>query len=126
MELTRRAIVVLAGVVGFSCTATADDVDLSYGVVPYGEAGYGGSSSDCFIATAAVGTSDHAEVAALRRFRDDWLEQTAPGRLVIQAYYRWSPPVARWISRRRWRRVLVRRLVITPAATVTTELQGNE
>ncbi|MCU4743466.1 CFI-box-CTERM domain-containing protein [Natronoglomus mannanivorans] len=123
MSLTRRALLSLAGSVGLAGAATAtgeteeeDDIDLSYGAVPYGEQGYGGSRSDCFIATAAIGTTNHEDVAALRRFRDDVLLENAVGRAFVRTYYATSPPVARWIARGPRRRRIVRRTLIEPAS----------
>jgi hypothetical protein len=53
----------------------------------------------CFIATAAFGSSMDPHVASLRRFRDDILLRTTPGRAFVAAYYRFSPPVADVIAR---------------------------
>ncbi|RUM34790.1 MAG: hypothetical protein DSY50_05870, partial [Desulfobulbus sp.] len=52
------------------------------------------SSSGCFIATAAYGTSFAEEIDVLRNWRDDFLEASYPGRLFIRTYYSLSPPVA--------------------------------
>ncbi len=57
--------------------------------------------SSCFIATAVYGDYYAPEVIALRRFRDETLETSAPGRLFVTLYYRFSPPVAALLSRRR-------------------------
>lgn len=56
--------------------------------------------SPCFIATAVYGDYYAPEVIALRRFRDETLEPSALGRLFITLYYRFSPPVAAFLSRR--------------------------
>ncbi len=72
----------------------------------------------CFIATAACGHADAPDVAALRRFRDRVLEPSRTGRLVMAAYDRLSPPLARFITpRERWRGA-VRGLVVRPLATL--------
>jgi mRNA-degrading endonuclease toxin of MazEF toxin-antitoxin module len=53
---------------------------------------------DCFIATAAWGSWMDPHVVSLRRFRDDVLMQSAPGRAFVAFYYRQSPAFARFIG----------------------------
>jgi hypothetical protein len=48
----------------------------------------------CFLATAAFGSPDAAEVETLRRFRDEILARSHLGRLLIGAYEAVSPPLA--------------------------------
>lgn len=60
--------------------------------------GGGGGSSSCFIATAAYGSESERDVVLLRRFRDEYLLTSAPGRALVQFYYEYSPPVASFVS----------------------------
>ncbi|WP_342116666.1 CFI-box-CTERM domain-containing protein [Pseudoduganella sp. OTU4001] len=60
----------------------------------------GKNSSSCFIATAAFGTPFAAEIDVLRAWRDQRLAHTSSGQCFIAAYYRLSPPVARYIADR--------------------------
>lgn len=62
------------------------------------EAGSGG----CYIATAVYGSYDCPEVWTLRRFRDEKLLETAPGRLFVKAYYTVSPSVVKVFGETRW------------------------
>jgi hypothetical protein len=53
----------------------------------------------CFIATAAYGSYMEPDVKILRDFRDTYLMNNLPGRLFVNVYYRYSPPIANYISR---------------------------
>jgi len=68
----------------------------------------------CFIATAAYGSSDAAEIDVLRRFRDEVLLKSAAGRDYVNFYYAASPPLARCIAEREWLRTLVREVMVAP------------
>ncbi len=69
--------------------------------------------SNCFIATAAYGTSWTPQVRILRDFRDQYLLPNRPGRWFVTQYYRLSPPVADIIRDRAWLRSSVR-FALTP------------
>lgn len=59
-------------------------------------------SEECFIATAAMGSHLHPYVQSLRNFRDNILLQSrhkTSFEKLLAFYYRFSPPVARVMSR---------------------------
>jgi hypothetical protein len=62
----------------------------------------------CFIATAAYGTPTTDQVRTLLEFRDRYLLTSRAGCALVRAYYRLSPPVARFIGGRPVGRRLVR------------------
>jgi ribosomal protein L7/L12 len=63
------------------------------------EIGLQSRPSKCFIATAAWGGGEQAEVVALRRFRNRVLKRAWWGRVVISVYERVSPPLAWAVAR---------------------------
>ncbi len=65
-------------------------------------------SGACFIATAAYGSYLDAHVQVLRDFRDQQLLTNAPGRWLVDFYYRHSPTLANIISRHEGLRMIVR------------------
>jgi len=67
-----------------------------------------GGSSGCFIATAAFGSKFEKHVRLLRRFRDLYLMPFKIGRAFVKTYYRYSPPVAEFISDHDILRAIVR------------------
>jgi hypothetical protein len=79
-----------------------------------GGAGFGAqttsstSTTGCFIATAAYGSPFEKHVALLRAFRDRYLMTNAAGRSFVETYYRYSPPVADFISRHEWAKTMTR------------------
>lgn len=70
-----------------------------------------GSSSDCFIATAAYGSSDNNSVHLLRYWRDRCLLSSRVGATLVAVYYRLSPPIADAIRHRPALQLVVRQLL---------------
>lgn len=71
----------------------------------------------CFVATACFGHDAHPAVISLREFRDQYLRNNSAGRTFIAWYYRNSPPLARFIERKKSRRAFVR-LFLHPVVLV--------
>ena len=67
--------------------------------------------SKCYIATAVYGSYDAPEVRVLRRFRDEVLSTSVPGRAFVRGYYAVSPPVARRLEHAGRINRLVRRVL---------------
>jgi tetratricopeptide (TPR) repeat protein len=65
-------------------------------------------ASQCFIATAAFGTSMTPEISTLRKWRDEKLLTTRRGRWIVTQYYRISPPIAAWVARNTAVRAMIR------------------
>jgi len=57
------------------------------------------SGSPCFVATAAYGDENHADVVYLRGFRDRRLQKSTCGRLFVAWYYRRGPAMAMAVMR---------------------------
>lgn len=103
-----------AGVVG------DDSSDSSGGMSHSGSSG----DSRCFIATAAYGSPFERHVEILRKFRDVYLLPTKVGHAFVDAYYRYSPPVADFITRHDSLRAMVRcgMLPLVAASYVAMEI----
>ena len=64
------------------------------------------SNQGCYIATAVYGSYDCPEVWTLRRYRDNVLDRTWYGKLLIRIYYSISPTLVRWFDTTHWFREL--------------------
>ncbi|MDH4205704.1 MAG: fibronectin type III domain-containing protein [Desulfobacteraceae bacterium] len=62
------------------------------------EVGSGGGGGGCFIATAAYGSLLEPHVRILCKFRDQYLLTNGPGKTFVKYYYKYSPPLADFIS----------------------------
>ena len=81
----------------------------SFYFVPIAEQDYPWGIEDktkCFIATATYGNS--FEVELLQSFRDEYLSTNKLGRLFLKIYYKFSPPMARFVSKSSFLKMLVR------------------
>ena len=74
----------------------------------------------CFIATAAYGTPTAEEIDILREFRDRVLHRHPIGDHFVGCYYRYSPPIARWIANHHRRRMLVRTILVGPLVRIVS------
>jgi len=70
--------------------------------------GGGGGGGGCFIATAAYGSPRASHVNILREFRDRFLLESTIGKSFVNFYYKYSPPVAKFITKHANSRVIVR------------------
>ena len=57
---------------------------------------------NCFIATAAYGSSLEPQVVLLRKFRNHFLLTNSPGKRLVALYYRFSPNAASFIKEHDW------------------------
>jgi hypothetical protein len=72
----------------------------------------------CFIATACYGSSIAPHVLVLREFRDAVLQRSRLGRKFVKVYYRWSPPLAQFLTEHNGLRSLVRTGIVTPLGSL--------
>ena len=101
----------IANVTAPSTTITMDN---SYSIM----ANFSGAGG-CFIATAAYGTPMAEEIQILREFRDGYLLTNAVGRVLVDIYYRVSPPIAEFITEHPSLKPIVRAGLL-PAVAMST------
>ena len=70
--------------------------------------GGGGGGGSCFIATAAYGSKMNSHVKILREFRDRFLLESSIGKVFVNFYYKYSPPIADFIAKHANLRTIVR------------------
>jgi hypothetical protein len=68
----------------------------------------GGGGGGCFIATAAYGSPQESHVMTLREFRDRFLLNHRLGKVFVSLYYKYSPPIAAYITKHDTIRMFVR------------------
>jgi hypothetical protein len=77
----------------------------------------GAGGGGCFIATAAYGSFLDPHVRSLRRFRDETLMRSQPGRALVSWYYGVSPPIAAYIEHNGYLKTIVR-AALTPVVLI--------
>tara|TARA_B100001105_G_C22192572_1_gene357605 strand:+ start:91 stop:672 length:582 start_codon:yes stop_codon:yes gene_type:complete len=75
---------------------------------------------DCFIATAAYGSTLASEIDHLRYWRDHVLRRIILGELFIEVYYLISPSIARIISGSNFLRLVTRLVLYIPLKIIKT------
>lgn len=86
----------------------------------------------CFIATAVYGTLLDPEVNTLRVFRDNILLSNNAGEKFVNFYYRFSPPIANFISKHSMFKTCIRKIFIAPFVKIAkllnkrTDFQGRK
>jgi hypothetical protein len=70
--------------------------------------GGGGGGGGCFIATAAYGSYAAPSVLILRKMRDHFLLTNSIGKSFVSLYYKYSPPMAKFIANHGNVKILVR------------------
>ena len=71
----------------------------------------------CFIATAVYGSPLHPHVKILQEFRDKFLIPSKLGHKFVSLYYKYSPPIAEFITKHKALRIIVR-LWLLPAVAL--------
>jgi hypothetical protein len=83
-------------------------------------------NSNCFIATAAMGSYDHPLVVDLRRFRDNWILTKSWGHTFVKIYYKYGAMAAKKIEKYFFLKWLVYILVLKPLAFISKKIERKE
>jgi hypothetical protein len=89
-------------------------MDNSYSI----RANFKGPGSGCCVATVAYDTPMAKEIRILREFRDECLLTNTVGRVLVDVYYKLSPPIAEFITEYPNLKPIVR-TVLVPAVTMS-------
>jgi hypothetical protein len=98
-----------------NAASTTITMDNSYSI----RANFRGAGSQCCVATAAYGTPMAEELEILREFRDEYLLTNPVGRVLVDLYYRVSPPMAEFITEHPSLKPIVRS-GLAPAVVMST------
>lgn len=99
---------ILANCGGSSIDQVTDELTCPYIATPSKVFGVLREDWNCFISTAAFGSSLAPEVQLFRQFRNRILLPHAWGQNLVLLYYKWGPYGARWINNKPWARALTR------------------
>ena len=100
--------IALANPTGGAFLGTPNNAVLTISDISTPSPGGGGGGGGCFIATAAFGSYWEPNVMTLRQFRDEYLLTNWLGTRFIDAYYKYSPPMADYISAHDGLRFIIR------------------
>ncbi len=87
---------------------TSNEATFTVNAAPAPGGGGGSSGNMCFIATAAFGSPMTRHVQILRDFRDRYLLKSGIGTVLVNLYYKLSPPIADIIAQNGALRLLTR------------------
>jgi hypothetical protein len=73
----------------------------------------------CFIASAVYGSSSYYKIDYLREFRDEFLNKTRLGNELVRLYYRLSPLIAEFITKREILKFILRYSFIEPCCLLS-------
>ena len=84
------------------------------------------SSKACFIATACYGSYDSHEVIKLKEFRDHVLLRSQIGRFFVSAYYKFSPALSEYISKKESRKRFIRDFILNRILQIIDKIPSYE